>query len=444
MNTDIATPQKQKLGLFALTALVAGNMIGSGIFLLPSNLARVGSISLLAWVFTAIGAFFLALVFSKMSSINPKAGGPFNYVEANLGEFMGFQTAYTYWIAVCVGNAAVVTALIGYLHVFFPKLSNPTISSITGVCIVYFLTLINMKGVRYAGAVQVATTIFKLLPLLFIALLGWGYFHPEFITKSFNVTSRPHFAAFAEAASLTMWAFLGVESATIPAGSVNNPRRNIPLATLFGTLIAAVVYIAISTAVMGMIPAKELVNSTSPFAAAAKIIVGAWGEWLIAAGAVISCFGGLNGWILVQSQVAMAAADHHLFPHLFAKRNKADVPVWGLIISSTLMCLVLVLSNDPNLVDQFKVLIDVAVAATLIAYFYTAAAEVIWITRHGGDHKLNKVNVIISLLACGYSALALFGTGQNIVFYIMMLMFSSLPLYSLVVWAKKRRTDVLG
>lgn len=438
------TNKQKKLGLLTLTSLVAGNMIGSGVFILPADLARVGSISLLSWVFTALGAFLLALVFSKMSNVIPKTGGPYAYVESSFGEFLGFQTAYTYWVAVWVGNCGVATALMGYLTVFFPQLTDPHLETAVIIGVVWLLTAVNVKGVGTAGVVQLITTILKLLPLLAVAIFGWIYFHPEYLTNSFNVTGHSNFSAFSHAATLTLWAFVGVESATVPAGSVDRPARNIPLATLFGTLIAAVLYMASSTAIMGMVPASVLVNSASPFAAAAKVLFGSWGGWIIAAGAVISCFGGLNGWILVQGQIAMAAADDNLFPRLFSMRNKAGVPVWSLIITSTLMSLMLLFSSDPNLVDQFQFIILIAASVTLIAYFYTSIAQMLWLVRRGLKDKINKVHLSIALLAGIYAFWAFFGSGKDIIFYVMMLLFSSFPLYAVVVWRKRKKKEILG
>ena len=258
------TKKPGKLGLCMLTTLVAGNMIGSGIFLLPSSLASIGSISLLSWCFTAVGAFLLAIVFSKMSLLVPKTGGPYAYAQAGFGQYIGFQTAYNYWVAIWVGNAAIALAMVGYLVVFFPGLHNPLASCLCAIAVLWLLTLVNIVGVRSAGMLQLVTTILKFLPLLLIALLGWTYFHPSYLTHSFNISGHSNFRAFSHAATLTMWTFIGVESATVPAASVDNPRRNIPLATLFGTLIAAVIYIASSTALMGMLPANVLAASSAP------------------------------------------------------------------------------------------------------------------------------------------------------------------------------------
>ena len=325
----------------------------------------------------------------------------------------------------------------GYLIVFFPQLTNPHLETITIIAILWLFTTINIRGIGFVAVVQSVTTILKLMPLIAVATLGWIYFHPEYLTHSFNITGKSHFSAFSYASTLTLWAFIGVESATVPAGSVESPQRNIPLATLFGTLIAVILYVASSTVVMGMVPTSVLVNSVSPFAAAAKMIFGEWGSWIIAAGAVISCAGGLNGWILVQGQIAMAAADDHLFPRVFSIRNKAGVPVWSLVITSILMSFLLFFTSNPNLVSQFQLIILIASSATLIAYFYTSAAQIILLVNQGTKKNISKIHLVIASLAGVYSFWALFGSGQNIIFYVMMLLLSSFPLYAIAVWRKR-------
>ncbi|MBN2689583.1 MAG: amino acid permease [Gammaproteobacteria bacterium] len=430
--------KNKKLSLAMLTTLVAGNMIGSGIFLLPANLANIGSISLFSWGFTALGAFLLAIVFSRMSLLVPKTGGPYAYAQAGFGNFIGFQTAYNYWIAIWVGNAAIVIAMVGYLAVFWPILHQPLPGCICAIITIWFLTMININGVRSAGLMQIVTTILKFLPILSIAIFGWWHFHPEFLVKSFNVSHESNFAAISNGATLTLWAFIGLESATVPSGSVDNPERNIPLATLLGTLIAAIVYIVSSSVIMGMIPVHVLALSTSPFAAAAGIIFGPWGRWLIAAGAVISAFGCLNGWILLQGQVAMAAADDGLFPKLFAYRNKAGVPALGLIITSSLITIFLLLSKSPNLVKQYQTIILVGALTSLIPYLYTAIAEIILLKHSNEINRTKKLHIIIAILAGLYAYWALFGSGEKIIFYGSILVFTSVPLYALVHRQKKQ------
>jgi APA family basic amino acid/polyamine antiporter len=427
--------KKKSLGLWTLTSLVAGNMIGSGLFLLPANLASIGTISLLSWVFTALGAFLLAVAFTKMSLLVPKTGGPYAYAQAGFGDFIGFQTAFSYWLALLLGNAAVVVAATGYLTVFFPILHQPIEGCLLSIILVWIFTLINLNGLRSAGITQLITTILKFIPIALIIIFGWWYFHPHFLIASFNVSGHSNSSAFLAAIPLTLWSFIGLESATIPANNVDNPQRNIPLATLLGTLIASVIYIASSTVIMGMIPAEVLAKSASPFAAAAGVIFGSWGKWLIAAGAVISCLGALNGWVLLQGQVPFAAAVDKLFPKIFAKLNKAGVPGRGLVISSIVVSVLLFLTISPTLVKQFELLILMTAFASLLPYLYTSIAEIILLDYR---KKSSKFWAFFGILAAAYAFFALFCVGQEIVFYGLFAVLLSIPFYAYIHWQKKR------
>src|SRR3990172_562338 len=251
MKKECAVKEK-KLGVVALTALVSGNMIGSGIFLLPSAMARLGSMTLFSWVFTALGSLFLAFVFARMSQAMPKTGGPYAYARMGLGDALGCQTAYCYWINAWVGNAAIVLAAVGYLSVFFPTLAEPKLGCLTAICLIWFFTALNLRGVYAAGIFQLISTIMKLIPILLIAVFGWFFFHAEYIFQSANVSNPPMstFGIITQGAILTLWAFTGLEAATVPAGSVENPQRNIPIATIVGTLIASACYIAGSVVIM--------------------------------------------------------------------------------------------------------------------------------------------------------------------------------------------------
>lgn len=419
----------EKLGFWTLTALVTGNMVGSGIFMLPASLARVGSISLVAWVFTSIGAIALALVFSKMSSLITKNGGPYAYSQAGFGNFIGFQTAYNYWIMVLLGNAGVAVAFIGYMRVFIPALADPHIGTLIAILVIWIFTFINIAGIRFAGITQLITTLLKFIPLLLIATFGWAYFHPEYLTHNFNVSSHSNFSAFSYAATLTLWTFIGLESATIPSDSVKNPLRNIPLATIVGTALSAILYIASTAALMGMLPISSLVNSTSPFATATAIMFGPLGEWITALGAIVSCLGALNGWTLVQGQIPMAAADDNLFPKIFSIRNQKNVPATGLIVSSLIVTVMLIITTSPSLIDQFNSLILIATVTSLLAYFYTSIAEIIILPKKQPFVK-NTTHIIIAIAAAAYSAWAFLGSGTETIFYVTILVLSSIPLYA--------------
>lgn len=431
---------KPKLGLFMLIALVTGNMVGSGAFMTPTLIARVGSIGLLSLGFTAVGALCLALVFAKMSLLIPKTGGPYAYAFAGFGEYMGFQTAYYYWVAVWVSNAALVVAVIGYLAVFFPVTNNVFIQTVITLSIIWIPTIVNIIGVRSAGVLQLVTAVLKFIPFVIIATIGWCYFHPEYLTQSFNVTTESNLSAFSHAATLTLWLFVGVESATIPSDAVHKPNRNIPLATVLGTIIAAVVYISSFVAIAGILPTDILANSSSPFATATEIIFGAWGKFLVAAGAVVACFGALNGWVLLSAQVSMAAADDGLFPKIFAQRNKrSGIPVSGLIISSALTSLLMLAMLNLGLIEQFDFLVLVTVTVLLIAYFYTAVAELVILSRQQTPRRKNIFHICVAILAAMYSFWAIFGSEKEIIFYLMAFILSSAPLYAWLKWKKTQR-----
>ena len=424
--------EEKKLGVVSLTALVTGNMIGSGIFLLPSAMARLGSLSLVSWIFTTIGSLFLAFVFSKMSTLIPKTGGPYAYAHAGLGKALGFQTAYCYWINAWVGNAAIALAGMGYLSVFFPQLANPKTACFVAIAVVWLFTWINLKGIHAAGVVQVVTTITKLVPIFFIAIFGWFFFHADYITSSVNVTSPAlsTFDVITQGATLTLWAFIGLECATVPAGSVKNPTRTIPIATILGMLIAAACYISGSVVIMGMIPNEALQNSLSPFADAAQMIFGNWGKWLIAFGAAVSCLGCLNGWILVQGQIPMAAADDGLFLKIFSHRNRNGVPSYALLITAALISLLLFLTISPDLVKQYKLIILIATLATLISYLYTPVAEIILLRK--GTFPFSRKSIFVAAIAILYSLWAIVGAGTDVLAYGAVLVLSSIPLYIFV------------
>lgn len=433
----VAQTKRQKLGLWMLTALVAGNMIGSGIFLLPASLAEYGSISLLSWIATAFGALLLALVFAKLGTVMPRVGGPYAYCREAFGDFVGFQMAYNYWIALWVGNAAIAIAFTAYLSFFFPVLANNhVLSCFVSISLVWVVTLINLLGIRQAGIVQLLTTILKLIPLLSIALVGIFYIHPHYFSD-FNLTGKSNFAAFNGAATLTFWAFIGLESASVPADNIENPIRNIPMATILGVLIAAVIYILSNIAVMGSMPMSQLVHSTSPYADAAHIMFGPIGSVVVAVGAVISCLGTLNGWILMQGQIPLAAAQDKLFPKIFAKKSADGTPVAGLVISSVLITILLLLTLSASLNKQFRTIILIATLASLIPYFLTTMSELVIFLKHPTLFKKGKKllgSVIIAILAAIYSFWFIIGSGQETIFYGTLLFFSSAPVYVWIKW----------
>lgn len=429
------TPTK-KLGLGMLTALVVGNMIGSGVFMLPASLAGFGSISLLGWGFTAIGAILLALVFARLSHALPKTGGPYAFCREAFGDFIGFQAAYSYWVYAWVGNAAITVAFVGYLAFFFPVLGQePGMALTVMLGAVWLITLVNIISIFSAGIVQVLLTLIKVLPLLLIGIVGLFYIEPANFMP-YNISGQSDGMAIMGAATLTLWAFIGMESATIPAGHVENPSVNIPRATILGVLIAAFIYLLGSFAIMGVMPNSELVKSSAPYAdAASRIFGGGWTAAFVAFGAAASSVGALNGWIMVQAQVPMAAAQDGLFPAVFGKTTKKGIPAIGLVISSILISILLIFSQSENLVDQFTFIILLATLAVLVPYAYCTLGELIIFVRHrerfNGRHFAKAC--IMSGLAFAYVIWAIAGAGADVVYYGMLMLFAGMPLY---VWMK--------
>jgi basic amino acid/polyamine antiporter, APA family len=294
---------KNKLGFWTSTSLVIGNMIGGGIFLMPSALAAYGGISLLGWLFSALGAFFMARVFSNLSKLLPDVnGGPYAYTRKGFGDFMGFLVAWGYWISIWCSNAAITVSLVSALSTFFPALNgNPVVASLTGLSAIWFLTWINTKGVVASGKMQLVTTVLKIIPLLLVSVVGIFFIsYAHFVP--FNISGETNFSAITATAAMTLFAYLGLECATIPAGNVENPEKTIPRATIAGTLIATFIYILGTVSVIGIIPAKDLQQSVTPFADAAAIIWGNNARYWVSAGVAIAGFGALNGWILIQGQ----------------------------------------------------------------------------------------------------------------------------------------------
>lgn len=434
---DKPITHKRVLGPWMLTALVAGNMIGSGIFYLPTELAGFGSISLLSWVFTSAGALLLALVFARLGMLLPRVGGPYAYTREAFGEFVGFQMAYNYWIALVVGNGAIAVAFVGYLGVFFPVLNdNHVLSFIICVASVWMMAILNIMGVRWAGAMQLLTTILKLTPLLMIGIIGTLFLKPH-VLPHFNTSGHSNIFAFSGAATLTLWAFIGLESATVPAEDVENPKRNIPRATIYGTLIAALVYILGTLAVMGQVPADQLAHSTAPFADAAKVLFGPWGEYMVAIGAIISSFGALIGWTLLTGQIPLAAARDGIFPKMFAQETKNGTPKNALLVSTILLTILLLLTLNKGLIKQFQFVTLLATLATVIPYFFTAMAELVIFIKDRYLIAGEKIvgSVIIAILAGIYSFWMIMGSGEDTVFYGALLFFTSVPVY---VWMKHR------
>ena len=437
MNESKGGPGARKLGIWIATALVVGNMVGSGVFLLPASLASFGGISILGWLFTSAGALAVALLMSRLARMMPKVGGPYAYTRSGLGDLPAFLVAWGYWISIWSGNAAISVAFVGYLAVFFPALAQiPALGAGVALTVICLLTGLNAWGVREAGILQIWTTVLKLLPLLAIGTLGLLYLDPQNFVP-FNASGQSSFSAITATAALTLWAFTGLESATIPADSVENPGKTIPRATIIGTLVAGVVYILATVGVMGVLPAAELAGSTAPFADAGRLMWGGWAGSLIAIGAAISAFGALNGWIMLQGQMPMAAARDGLFPSVFGRMSSRGTPVPGMVISSLLITGLMGLNYTASLVDQFTFIILLATLSTLVPYAFSAISELVIFARDRerfSGERLAGASVI-AVLALAYSLWAIVGTGMRTILWGSVLLAAGLPIYA---WQRRK------
>ena len=433
------TAQK-KLGLWTSTSLVVGNMIGAGIFLMPATLASFGGISLIGWICAAIGAFLISKVFAHLSNLLPAAqGGPYAYSQKGLGDFAGFLVAWSYLVSVWCTNAAITVSFISALSTFIPALATHAVMSIfTGLATIWFLTWINSLGIFTSGVLQLITTILKIVPIMLIGLAGLLYIHWENFLP-FNTSGTSHLTALIATTTLTFFAFLGIECATIPSGSVVNSATTVAKATTLGTLIVTIVYILSSVSIMGMIPAAQLKTSVTPFADAAVKIWGKSAAYWVSAGVAIAAFGALNGYILIQGQLPHAIAKDKLFPSIFMRLNSKGVPVLGLVISSVFISVLMSMNYTKALVEQFKFLMLMTTSTILIPYFFCIASYFIMRTQPSrNSHKNIAMAILLASISFIFCLCLMIGLGQEIVFWGFFLTMSAVPIYVFAVWKRDK------
>ena len=408
------------LGLWSATALVVGSMIGSGVFLLPAALAPYGGVSLIGWSITLAGAMALALTFAQLSMRWPQTGGPYVFARKAFGDVPGFLVAWSYWVSIWCANAAIAVAFAGSLGALFPALTaTPLRAAACALGGLWLCAGINLLGVREAGRVQLVLTVLKFLPLLVFAGIAVWFVEPAQF-QPFNRSTASMPAAINATVALTLWALLGLEAATVPAGAIDQPERTIPRATVVGTLLAGSVTVLAVSAVLGLLPAAALQDSAAPMADAAAALWGPWAGIGIAVVAAVSCLGALNGWVLLSAQVPFAAARDGMLPQHFARLDPRGTPVFGVVASSLLASLLIMANYSRSLVSLFTFSILLSTAATLLPYFVGSAA---WLLRGDGRGRL------VAALALSYSAYDLFGAGTEALAWGGVLLLAGLPIY---------------
>lgn len=428
-----------KMGLLTLTIMTASNMMGSGVFMLPATLAGIGSVSVWGWLLLFPGVLALALIFNKINHLCPQNGGIIANISQYFGPFTGLQMTLFYWLSTWIGNCALLLASISYLSGLLPGLTTPG-GVFTGCMVLLWLSVIfGLFGVRQVGRAQIITGGCMLLVILSVSIAGWLHFSPQNYLAAGNVSGKPMPQAIFHAATLSMWGFLGMESASVSAGQVRHPRRTIPLATLGGISIALVCYLFSTNAIMGLLPHNQLVLSSSPFTDSAQLLWGPAAAHIIALLVVIACIGAIPGWQILQTEVPRAAAEAGLFPAVFAKTNRYGVPWVALLVTSLLMSGVLLMTLSANLQAQFRTVIGLAVSASLFPYAFAALSLPVMMMTSGSPCRQRSAYLLLSLTALLFLSLAIISGQSDTLVCGILIQMATLPLYLLYTSRRKKQ-----
>ncbi len=415
---------KGSLGLPQAVALVAGGIIGTGLFGMPALLAPFGMVGVVALVVVTIGAVALAVMFGSLSKRIPAAGGPYAYSRAYFGDFAGFTSAWPYWITAWAGNAGIVVVWVIYVQALFGfDPDNAGIAMIIAMIGLWVPALVNLAGVKNMGAFQLITTILKFIPIVFIITVGVFFAFREFNFPEFNTSGENLFSALSTAGALVLFSYLGVELAAVAAAKIKNPAKNVPIASIAGTLACAVAYILSLVAIFGIVPNEVLQSpegSASFSVAFEQIFGGEWAGKMMSLFAVISGLGALNGWTMICAEMPQAAAEDGLFPKFFTKVNKAGVPIWG-VVFSTLLASVFTLYSyaSSSGIEVLNTLVLLTGVTAAVPYFFSACAQIYYLMTEGkaANPKTFTKDMVIAILALLFSFWFVFGSGEQATFY---------------------------
>ena len=410
-----AKPSKQ-MNLMQLTFIVAVNMMGSGIIMLPTNMAKVGAISLLSWLVTAVGSMAIAYGFAQAGLFNQRPGGMSAYAEDAYGKPGYFIVFFLYFLSLAIGNVAIAISAVGYLATFFPSLSaTPIATCLSVIGLLWLTTVANFGGPSVTGRIGSITVWGVIIPVGLLSIIGWFWFSGATFAAAWNPHGLSLGQGMASSISLTLWAFLGMESAAQNSAAVENPKRNVPLACLFGTLGAAVIYILSTTVIQGIVPNAELAKSTGPFGLAYAQMFNPIIGSIIMALAVLACLGSLLGWQFTIAQTGKSAADERMFPAFFSKVNSMGAPITGMIVLGVVQSLLALSTISPSLSEQFSALVNLAVVTNVVPYIIALSALVVMMNTAGVTGAKYQRNVAIALVAMLYSVYAIYASGKDAV-----------------------------
>jgi basic amino acid/polyamine antiporter, APA family len=435
------------LGLPSATALVIGSIIGTGVFTMPAVMAGAGTSSILTLVAISVGAVLLGLLFGQLTKRVPhNEGGLYAYTRHEFGDFAGYLTAWCYWITCWAGNAAIVSSWVLYVEELF-GIDNPSAWTNFGIALVglWLPAAINLVGVRQMAVFQNITVVLKFLPLLAVATVGW-FFVSSANFGPFNASGGSLYDAVNMAAGVALFSFIGVECASIAAGRVRDPRRNVGRASVIGTGAAALLYVAVTAAVMGLVPHDELVDDGAPFVAAFETMFdGGWIGKLVALTAVISGLGALNGWTMVTAEMPYAAAKDGLFPAAFARENGRRVPWFGVIASTVVASLLMAWSYSGETgLKVFTYLVYLSVVTVAIPYFLSACAQLAYLVSRRRTVQGWALTRDLTIATVGglFSLWVTFASGYQSVYQAMLLLLVGLPVYAFLKANRERRGQV--
>ena len=367
--------QPKRMNLVQLTFIVAVNMMGSGIIMLPTNMAKVGAISLLSWLVTAVGSMAIAYGFGQAGLFNQRPGGLSAYAEDAYGKPGYFVVFLLYFVSLAIANVAIGISAVGYLAGFFPWLSSTPIATCIGlIALLWLTTVANFGGPSITGRIGSITVWGVIIPVAGISIIGWFWFSSETFAQAWNPNGLSLAEGMGSSIALTLWAFLGMESAAQNSAAVENPKRDVPLACMFGTLGAAVIYILSTTVIQGIVPNADLAKSTGPFALAYAQMFNPFIGNVIMALAILACLGSLLGWQFTIAQTGKTAADERMFPAFFSRVNSMGAPVTGMIVLGIVQTLLALMTISPTLSEQFSALVNLSVVTNVLPYIIALSA----------------------------------------------------------------------
>ncbi len=406
--TDPPPSEARKLGPLLATLLMVGNLVGSGVFLLPATLASIGGVSVLGWLAGAAGALFLAVVFSALVVLRPGVDGVADYARIAAGRYAGFQSGFAYWVSNWVGTVAIALAVTGYLGVFLPIVHGPAASALATITVIWLLTGVNILGPRIASRFGGWTLALGALPVLAVGVLGWLWFDPALYARNWNPTGQPLLQGTQASLLLIFWAYTGMESGMVAAAVVRRPERNVPIATVAGVLIATAIFVAATSAILGLVPSGELGRTSAPFALAIGRMAGPALAGLVAACAMLKAAGTAAGITLLTAETTRASAATGYFPAILARVDRRGASINALLFLAALETVTVLLTISPTLGRQFQTLIDVSTLLTLVMYGWCAVAA-LRISSQVASAALRlglRACAVLALLFCAWTALS--------------------------------------